>query len=98
MGLKLGNREGEFLNKETNEIASLSVNYFYDSKLYLLVKEESFKEFLEKNDLKIIWTILGEKNIITGGFGGVSRVEISGAYYYEESEVKGGINKKIVRY
>jgi hypothetical protein len=53
--------------------------------------------YLEENDFKIIWTILGEKQIIGGrtfGSDYVGRLEISGAFHFEYNELIGKINTK----
>ncbi len=75
-GLELtdGNNEGEYVDSEGRIIAmDISVNYH--NKTMLLVRRKELKEFLENNNLTIVWPLLAEKqfgyNYIYGGqFGG----------------------------
>ena len=52
----------------------------------LYIKKSFFLEFIEKNGLDVAWTILGEKQKITGGFGRdfPGRAEFSYTYYLGE--------------
>jgi hypothetical protein len=96
MALKYSQKEGEFLSA-TNEVQCFAPNVYYDSKSYLLVKKDPFLKFLQENNLNIIWTVLGEKQIIGGHtFGGnyYGRLEISGAYYFENNLIIGRLNTK----
>ena len=98
MNLKHSNNEGEFLNKN-EEIVCFDPSVFNDSKSYLIIKKKPFLEFLRTNDLKIIWTIIGEKQIIGGSWNSNNshkRLEISGAYYLNDNdEIGGDISTKI---
>lgn len=96
MDLKYSQREGEFI--DNSEVAQcFAPNVYHDSKSYLLVRKSSFLKFLNENKLKVVWTILGEKQIIGGRSFGTEyhgRLEISGAYYLENEELNGTINTK----
>lgn len=97
MDLNYSQMEGEFIDN-SKVVQCFAPNVYYDSKSYLLVRKHSFLKFLNENNLKIIWTVLGEKQIIGGrSFGDEypGRLEISGAYYFESEELKGVINTKI---
>ena len=96
MGLKYSKKEGEFIDN-TDKVQCFATNVYHDSKSYLLVKKSSFLKFLKKNNLKIIWTVLGEKQIIGGRSFNADypgRLEISGTYYFNKEELKGKINTK----
>jgi hypothetical protein len=96
MGLKYSQTEGEFSNA-TNEAECFAPDVYFDSKSYLLVKKNLFLKFLHKNNLNILWTVLGEKQIIGGrafGAGYPGRLEISGAYYFENNLITGTLNTK----
>jgi hypothetical protein len=96
MDLKYGQKEGEFLNK-SKEVQCFAPNVYHDSKSYLLVKKSPFLKFLNESNLKIVWTVLGEKQIIGGRSFGANypgRLELSGAYYFDNEELKGAINIK----
>lgn len=96
MGLKYSQKEGEFLNSD-DEVVCFAANIYNNSKSYLLIKKGPFFKYLEENGLKIIWTVLGEKQIIGGrtfGSDYVGTLEISGAFYFEKDELKEKINTK----
>lgn len=97
MKLIFSEKEGEFIDSK-GEIICFAPSVYYDSKSYLLIKKKPFIKYLKENKLRIIWTVLGEKNIIGGHsirdkyYG---RLEISGAYYLDENnELDGRINTK----
>jgi hypothetical protein len=95
MGLKPTRNVAEFVN-ENNEPCCFSPSLANKDNAYLLVNKRLFLEYLESNKLNVIWTILGEKNII----GGLSskeysgRLEINGAYKLNAQGLEGVINTK----
>lgn len=96
MDLKYSQREGEFMDN-SEVVQCFAPNVYHDSKSYLLVRKSSFLKFLNENKLKVVWTILGEKQIIGGRLFGTEyhgRLEISGAYYLENEKLNGTINTK----
>ncbi|WP_347051904.1 AVAST type 2 anti-phage system protein Avs2 [Flavobacterium olei] len=97
MELNYSKREGEFINGN-NEIQCFAANVYNDSKSYLLVRKDSFLKFLRDNNLKIVWTVLGEKQVIGGrSFENehLGRLEISGTYYFENSILTGKLQTRI---
>ena len=54
----------------------------------LFIKKKFLLEFIEENELDVVWTVLGEKQKITGGFGRdfPGRAEFSYTYYINEKE------------
>lgn len=52
----------------------------------LYIKKSFFLEFIEKNGLDVVWTVLGEKQQIPGGLGSdfPGRTEFSYTYYLNE--------------
>lgn len=96
MALEYSQREGEFVDI-SKKIQCFAPNVYHNSKSYLLVRKQSFLKFLNDNNLKIVWTVLGEKQIIGGRSYGddyLGRIEISGAFYFDQEELKGKINIK----
>ncbi|MDR3595045.1 serine protease [Clostridium sp.] len=73
--------------------------YTYDSKKMFImgmgkdrviyVNRQLLNEYLDRNEFTLIWTTLGEKQIITGGIGNnfPGRAEISESCIYEEKKV-----------
>ncbi len=97
MKLVFSKKEGEFID-DTGEIICFDPSVYYDSKSYLLVRKKPFINYLKENNLRILWTVLGEKNIIGGHSNRnkyYERLEISGAYYLNENnEIEGKIKTK----
>jgi hypothetical protein len=96
MDLKYSQREGEFID-DSELVQCFAPNVYNDSKSYLLVRKGPFLKFLNDNKLKIVWTILGEKQItgvrsLETEFNG--RLEINGAYYLENEKLNGVIHTK----
>ena len=64
----------------------------------LLVREDLFRQFLERERLALVWTVLGEKELI-GGQGArrwTGSLQFTGAYRFnaaenEDSEIDGGL-------
>ena len=89
MDLKYSPREGEFVD-DSKVVQCFAPNVYHNSKSYLLVRKHSFLKFLNKNNLKVVWTVLGEKQIIGGRSFGTEyhgRLEMSGAYYFDNEEL-----------
>jgi len=96
MNLRYSRNEGEFLDS-SDEIICFAANVYHKSKSLLLIKKDPFLKYLEENGLNIIWTILGEKQIIGGrtfGSDYVGRLEISGTVYFEKEKIERKINTK----
>lgn len=96
MDLKYSQREGEFIDN-SKVVQCFASNVYHNSKSYLLVRKPSFLKFLIENNLKIVWTVLGEKQIIGGRSFGTDypgRLEISGAYYFDNMNLIGRLNTK----
>ncbi|MDM1680770.1 ATP-binding protein [Myroides odoratimimus] len=96
LGLRYSNKEGEFIDS-SKEVQCFAPNVYHDSKSYLLIRKDSFIKFLKENKLKIVWTILGEKQVMGGrSFGNEfdGRLEINGVYYLEEDKINGKLTTK----
>ncbi|WP_157259400.1 hypothetical protein [Paenibacillus sp. OSY-SE] len=95
MNMKLSTREGELLNEE-NQVICLDPSVNHNGLNCLLVRKKDFVKYLHQNKLRIVWTMLGEKQII----GGTSTahydkwLEVSGAFRYDMSkeEILGDTN------
>ncbi|HHE5304496.1 TPA: hypothetical protein ACPFO5_005112 [Citrobacter freundii] len=94
MGLKNGKEEGSYEDKDGNIVcfASEALN---KSKEHLLVKKEPFLKMLNENNLDIVWTLLGEKDVIGGSLTSnhhYGSIEFSGTFYFDNGELN-GVNK-----
>ncbi|MCD8177223.1 MAG: hypothetical protein LUE98_07300 [Tannerellaceae bacterium] len=87
MDMQYGKKEGIFQNS-SNKIISRCVSP--DEPLIL---KEVFLEFLNRKNLDIVWTVLGEK-LFVGQNHCVDRSIINGVFTLEKGEVTGQINLK----
>lgn len=96
MKMKLSSREGELLN-ERNQIICLDPSVNHKSLSCLLVRKKEFINYLQENKLRIVWTMLGEKQIIgdDNNHQDTKWLEFSGAYLYDMSKevIQGDIHK-----
>jgi len=90
--------EGHFFDNQGNLIA-------FDPSIktpgpgVLLIKRDVFLKFLDDNGYDLLWTILGEKNIIGGRMfpdDWKGRLELSGAYRIHQGNIEGAVNAKFV--
>lgn len=80
-GMKINhaNQDGFWVNNKGEIICGdLSLNE--GGKSVLAVKKGKFLEFLKKNKLSLVWTLVGEKAVLGGGHGNGKIQQISGAY------------------
>ncbi|MHB9053604.1 MAG: AVAST type 2 anti-phage system protein Avs2 [Thermoleophilia bacterium] len=81
MNLEQKYTDGRLYWDET--FVSTDISFHCGMNNILIMKKKSLIEFLEKNDLSIVWTLLGEKDVIGGDIGTgrhEGRLEISGSY------------------
>ena len=93
MGLKWNGIEGKLFDKENNLVA-MDPSANEPGPSALLIKKDIFISYLNKNGYDILWTILGEKNILgtSASFDNwKGRLEINGAYRIYQDELKGEI-------
>lgn len=63
MRMQYSDKDGVFLNKEGEKIC-FDARAIDNSKTYLLVRKDALWNYLKTNQKRIIWYLLGEKNII----------------------------------
>lgn len=63
MKMKHADEEGAYLNEEGN-LVCFDAGVLEKSKTYLLVRKEALLDYLKKHHKKILWYVLGEKNVI----------------------------------
>jgi hypothetical protein len=97
MKMKYSDIEGEYLDSDKNLIC-LDTSSRFTPRQNLIVKKVPFIDFLQNNDLDIIWTILGEKQIFGSGTfrDGVNLLEFSGVYCHNNDKVSGKIKSNRV--
>lgn len=96
MGLRWNGVEGQFYNDKGHLIA-FDPSIMTPGPGALLINWEVFIKFLNDNGYDVLWTILGEKNIIGSRMAAEDwkgRLKINGAYRIRENKVEGVINTK----
>ena len=91
LNLQYSPNDGEF-NTINGEVVVVNPNN--DG---VLIKKDFFMKFLSDNNLDVIWTILGEKNVIGGGFprNGENYFKIiNGTYFIEDNSITGTLSLK----
>lgn len=91
MGLTSGEIEGSF-NDENGTMVCFAVEALYASMPHLLVKKAPFLAMLSDNGFEIVWTLLGEKDVIGDSITAdhhYGRQEFSGAFYFKEDQLIG---------
>ena len=63
MGMRYDKKEGVFLN-EKGKVICFEARALKESKNYLLIRKEALIDYLKTHRKKILWYVLGEKNII----------------------------------
>lgn len=89
MKLQYANQDGEFKNNN-GEIVVINPD-----QTGVLIRKEHFLQFMDENNLELIWTILGTKTAVTEG--SFSRGEsflkvINGVYFIDNNSVSGNLS------
>jgi len=82
MNLVQKHRDGRFFDKK-GDLVAFDPNIFdVNMPRYLLMRKDKLCDFLKRKGYAVIWTLLGEKNMMGGGTGGqpLGWLEIDGAY------------------
>lgn len=82
MDLRRNGIEGKFFDRRGNLIA-LDPSVRSPGPHSLLVREDAFVEFMRKEDCDLLWTLLGEKQVLGGRMSPTDwkgRLEVSGAF------------------
>lgn len=98
MQLKPGYDEGNYINIQ-GEVVCFDPSVSNNTRSCLLVKKEELLKFLVKNHLKIVWIVIGEKNVLGDHTSNkeIYRLEISGNYFLDKNNVvTGNLLKKNV--
>lgn len=98
MKLQYSKNIGEWLN-ENGQVVCFDLSVRQGGSSALIVKQNFIQEFLSKNNLKIFWTCLGEKNIYGTSFSGKrfsKWLELSGVFTLNNGNVEGEI-KPIIK-
>lgn len=93
IGLKSTQREGEYMN-EKNEIVCFDPSVYEKGPSCLLIRKDYLLKTLKSVNMKLVWIIHGEKQILKSSFQQELQFDhvIRGLYYIDE---KGSINGKM---
>jgi len=94
LNMKFGKKEGQLLSKD-GDLLCFDPSVHFESLSCLLIRKNELLDFLEKNKLEILWTMVGEKQVVGDNIQeikGPSRMEISGVYTYKGNRLEGKLN------
>jgi hypothetical protein len=98
-GMKLGwnGQEGQYVD-ERGILIAFDPSVRQTDPGALLVRKDSFVQFLHEHNYEIFWTLLGEKNDYSAGYDEdwKGRLEISGAYRLQRRIVSGSFRTRFV--
>lgn len=87
MDLRWNGVEGNYYDR-SGKLVAFDPSTQEDGPSLVLINRDVFLAFLEENGLSILWTLLGEKQMISGGFRHdewKGHLEISGAYRFTKN-------------
>ena len=75
---------------DNGELVCFDPHIFGEDKSELLVNKLVLEKFLENKGMKIIWTVLGEKQVL-GSSNAAKWIDMSGVYSLEGGSIEGGM-------
>jgi hypothetical protein len=90
--MKYANKDGQYRDKDGNLIC-FEASVENRTHQCLLVNKEKLLKFLDDNDLTICWALIGEKRVLTPGFGGkdfIGLLEVSSYTYLKDAKLVNG--------
>jgi hypothetical protein len=75
---------------DNGELVCFDPHVFGEDKSELLVNKLLLEKFLENKGMKIVWTVLGEKQVL-GSSKTNSWIDMSGVYYLKGDSIEGGM-------
>jgi len=91
--------EGKYFDK-TGELIAFDPSIFEDGPSVLLIRRDRFIDFLQEHNLGILWTVLGEKQLIGGNWGPKNwkgRLNLTGAYWLDGTALRGKVASSFER-
>jgi len=96
MGLRWNGVEGYFFD-DSGDLIAFDPSVRTPGPGALLINRDALLKFLNENGYDILWTVVGEKNIIGGRRDDwKGRLELSGAYRIHENRIDGAINTRFL--
>ncbi len=89
LGMRYSDRDGELLDAEGN-LLCFDTRVNYNSHGYFLVRKDALLQYLHSNHKRIMWAMIGEKNLSGPMMPHGHWLDLSGAYHLDENgAVKG---------
>ena len=91
MDMRYSDIDGELLDADGN-LLCFDACANHNSHEYLLVRKDALVQYLQSNHKKIIWALIGEKNLMGSRAPRCEWLEMSGTYYLDSNnKVKGAM-------
>lgn len=91
MDMRYSDTDGELLDADGN-LLCFDACANHNSHEYLLVRKDTFVRYLQSNHKKIVWALIGEKNLMGSMITHSEWLDISGTYYLDsDNELKGSM-------
>lgn len=91
MDMRYSNVDGELTDAE-GELLCFDTSANHNSHGYFLVRKDALIQYLKSSHKRILWVLIGEKNLIGSFIPHAEWLEMSGAYYLDpDDEVKGSM-------
>lgn len=91
MDMRYSDTDGELLDANGN-LLCFDACANHNSHEYLLVRKDALLQYLKSNHKKIVWALIGEKNLMGSMIPHSEWLEISGTYHLDSNnEVKGSL-------
>jgi hypothetical protein len=99
MGLRISGRRGDFVDSN-GQIITFDPSTREPGHSTLVIQRKALSEFLDREKLAVIWTLLGEKNIYppeTFSPNWLGRLTILGIYSWQGEQIRGGFRKEFFK-
>lgn len=93
--MKYSNVDGE-LTDAKGDLVCFDTSANHNSHGYFLVRKDALMQYLRTNHKRLLWVLIGEKNLMGSFLPHAEWLEMSGAYYLDpQNEVKGSMTSYI---
>ena len=99
MGLRINGHRGDFVNS-SGQIITFDPSTREPGHSTLVINREALQEFLKRENLALIWTLLGEKNIYPPESlspNWLGRLTILGVYSWDGKTINGSFRKEFFK-
>ena len=91
MGMRYSEKDGELMDADGNPLC-FDARVHHNSHGYFLVRKDALLQYLKSNHKRILWVLIGEKNLMGAFIQNRDWLGLSGAYYLDpDEEVRGSM-------